>query len=407
MKFIDLRIITALLVIVFTLQFSTSLSQKSRPLGLVFLDTKKPFNNSLQLEDDIIEHWQDSFFIHYDFEDSIIYQTEIERLFNQELINHGGISDHDKARYYFKYGMFLSDNYEMESNKIYNFFNYLYLGPYSDSLIQYSRDIGIYEFDFVSKDAVISGGTEVINMFNLAAGFGDESTKRTILIELVDYAINSGLYEYVIHRAVSDSLLENYTGSFYLHDIQKVIILLKESEYTDWYKYILTSINDAFRFTKYAGSKNYATITPGVNAKFDGDFWFGGELALDISTNRFAYRLRTSEKYDGYFRVSLAHVGFNVNMATNLSEWYFGTIRYTHLHIIHLKLVQFGIIRNLTNDLENSWFYRPQIGLAFGNFQLFYSYTHLFKKDLRPMIAKHAINLRMSLPYFRVSRYNF
>jgi hypothetical protein len=168
---------------------------------------------------------------------------------------------------------------------------------------------------------------------------------------------------------------------------------------------ILKKIYEAYQFTKFNGDTAYFTVTPSANFKYDRDgFWLGGEIAIDFNAIRNPYKI---DKTTPTSRISLMHLGINQLLdQSEKREFYFGFLRINGNGGLYFKIIQFGFIQNLDESNRNAWFYRPQIGYAFGHFQLFYSFTAVFNKELRELAPKHAINLRFAMPYFRVSRYD-
>ena len=61
---------------------------------------------------------------------------------------------------------------------------------------------------------------------------------------------------------------------------------------------------------------------------------------------------------------------------------------------ITISPLKFGCLEDVNNDWY--WYYKPEIGLGFGDFDVFYSYNLFFKEIDNNVHDKHMINFRFS-----------
>ena len=60
---------------------------------------------------------------------------------------------------------------------------------------------------------------------------------------------------------------------------------------------------------------------------------------------------------------------------------------------ITVSILKFGAL-----DFNQSlfWYYKPEVGIGFGNFEVFYSYNAFFNKVPNDVHEKHMLNFRFS-----------
>jgi hypothetical protein len=170
---------------------------------------------------------------------------------------------------------------------------------------------------------------------------------------------------------------------------------------------LIQDVSSFYQATGYNPNQGHALITPSFNYSLGNTERIGGELAFERAFSRNPYRLK-SRTLDNqiYARVSI-FFGYNQELRNSaIREFYFGSGRVSQASFVYVNFVQFGWKHGIDPSKSARWFYRPEVGLAYGNFQMFYSYTHMFNKDMRPLVDRHAINLRFTLPYLRVSHYD-
>jgi hypothetical protein len=392
------------------------LAQRNDRFGLTFLDPKFPkkepllgVNNPkeqyLSIYKDMLDEG-DTYSPHADSTNLVEFEINHSRFFNF-IIEHPEIPKVEKARFAFQYAIDLIE-LVYAGDSIYHIRDYFAEKFIRDNLkTMRSEDLDFEDFDILRSSQAIISGLEVINAFETAANYASGDDRNIILIHLLDYAFSSRLLEYIFHQVYELDLMDKMVYDVALVSIPNYCAMLKESDEVIPYKKILMTVYSAYVETNYCGDSGFIHLTPAFNAKWDSDYWIGVELALDFSQHRYLYAWRFVRDGMPNIRISTLHFGMNFNLnQTSQREYYFGLLRFSHLSLFHLKLVQFGFMKNVPDIDQNLWFYRPQIGLPFGNFQLFYSFTQPLKKDYRQLIPRHAINLRIVFPYFRVNGYS-
>lgn len=408
------------LLVVFLLTFlvcqDNVIAQRNDRFGLTFLDpkfpNKEPLLGVINPENQYLGIYEEMLveaFVNSPQSDSIdIDDFEIDYSgFHNFILKHPDISNQEKAKFSYQRALHLIEQVFV-FDSIYHIRDYFAEDFIRDSLnASYATDLDFEQYDILRYTHTIAAGLEVISAFETAAFLASDEDRKIILIHLLDYAFTSRLLSYVFHQVYERDLMDKMVYDVLLMSIPNYCALLKQTDEVLPYKRILMSVYHAYVETNYCGDNEFIHLTPAFNARYDAAYWIGGEVALDFSVHRYLYAWRLVRDDMPNVRISTFHFGMNVNLnQTNQREFYFGLLRLSHLHFFHLKLVQFGFIQNVPDTEQNLWFYRPQVGLSYGNFQLFYSFTQALKKDYRQLIPRHAINLRIVLPYFRVANYS-
>jgi hypothetical protein len=334
------------------------------------------------------------------------FNTQLYEILHFES-NVSQFSNFGKAQYYFRRAELFSSLSHIFDDAI---FNYREFGRNKPCYLDFHNTYQNYkisqkiEFDFLLR------GTEmIINDYKKAQEISETKKHKTFVdFCLLEYARKSRLISRVGRRFEIDTLYTPIKLE-YLHDVPKFLSSLENDSLTTKVNQLLNILYDSYQKTKFNGDQNYISITPSANLKYDQlGLWYGGEIALDFVNERYLYKFKRIFNSENFSRrITAFHVGFNMNDKTRaINEFYFGTFRRSDIYGVYFKIIQFGFIQNLNETRRNAWFYRPQIGFNIGHFQLFYSYTAVFNKELRQLAPKHAINLRFSMPYFRISRYD-
>lgn len=392
-----------------------AIAQKHRPIGFVPLEAKMPNKNPFfEPKTEQEKKEQEELEIVFSNLEPYSWQNRDNGKLNkqlQDILKHNSniseYSNFGKSQYYFRRAELFGDLKHIFDNAIYNSLAFTRNKPLYDSLHNVNPNYQIsqkVEFDFLLK-----GTQKVIEDYKKAKELSEtKKHHRYIDFHIVDYARKSRFLSRTSRRFDLDTLY-NTTKLEYFHDMPQFLNSLNNDSLTTKVKEILVEIHEAYQRTKYNGEDHYIAITPSANYKFDrAGTWIGGEVAIDFVNDRPRYNVKKLFNTEHWSRrISAFHFGFNmVNTPRRLNEYYFGTFRRSEIYGVYFKIFQFGFIQNVDESQRNAWFYRPQIGLSIGHFQLFYSYTAVFIKELRQLAPKHAVNIRFSMPYFRVSRYD-
>ena len=149
-----------------------------------------------------------------------------------------------------------------------------------------------------------------------------------------------------------------------------------------------------------------AGITFSQNTSFSkNSVWIGAEVSF------FSRLLQSSiEKETTAAAFESFTFGWSRNVSSNdlqYSNYDFSLVRIGSP--ITISILKFGCLDNYNDDLQ--WYYKPEVGLGFGDFEVFYSYNLFFKKLDDNMDQKHMINFRFSkklssLYFLKLFNYN-
>jgi hypothetical protein len=389
----------------------TAYSQKHRPIGFVPFEAKIPNKNPFlepKTEQEKKEQIElDSVFL---FPEQYSHRRDKKEPKLKTIIDYeqkiNALSDFGKSQYYIRRALILSTYDLVYDSAIFNY-NAFYRNKGENHDV-YSSVSSNEEFKRITGLFTIKGTNLVLSDFEKCASLtANKKQIKYVNLCIVDYALESKFLDVVNKIREVENFFEHFKKIEELEEIPNYLSNVNEKDldvFAPLYD-ILKKIYEAYKFTKFNGETAYFTVTPSSNFKYDRDgFWLGGEIAIDFNAIRNPYKI---DKLTPTSRISLMHVGINQLLdQSEQREFYFGFLRINGNGGLYFKIIQFGFIQNLDDSNRNAWFYRPQIGFAFGHFQLYYSYTAVFNKELRELAPKHAINLRFAMPYFRVSRYD-
>lgn len=265
----------------------------------------------------------------------------------------------------------------------------------------------------VPFDKALAGAHELRSFLEKAIVLSDDLGKDFLKSLWLKYCYESGLM-YLIQAETRQEFIEKIKISeddwFGLPRIDQLDGFVAEHQDLKTMQKSTDIIQTVFRdynLTGFNPNQGHALITPSFNYSLGNTERIGGELAFEHATLRNPYKLRNRTLDNQiYARVSI-FFGYNQEIRNNATrEFYFGSGRMSQAHFFYGNLFQFGWKNGIDPTKNARWFYRPEVGLAYGNFQMFYSYTLMFNKDMRSLVDRHAINLRFTLPYFRVSHYD-
>ncbi|MDF1697481.1 MAG: hypothetical protein P1U56_16680 [Saprospiraceae bacterium] len=128
-------------------------------------------------------------------------------------------------------------------------------------------------------------------------------------------------------------------------------------------------------------------------AKYDGDIWLGGELAL-FSGYAPLYTLRDSDgttvaKNRVAVSASMLTLGYYRNLNTDYGDYSISLVRIEAP--LFIDLFKLGYIKDSN---KNHWYYRPEIGVGYSILQLSLGYNFFFKKEGTEDLANVFTTLR-------------
>ncbi len=393
---------------------SNSFSQKNLNHGFIFRDAKEPRNNPFRVAKNP-QHRAELALIYVEIPEfnpkeylREKHNPKVQKSVNA-LLQKPEMSSYGRSVLHYESFLYKS-KYAFIGDTIYQI-RALYRSPEpflsSDTTYLKSDEWFEERFSIVPFNPVINGWNDLMTHYNQVLNLADEKGQKFIKMALLRYVDESYLLEflgdYVRNRTSFSSPDELNVFSCRLY-----LDYLQSRELEPEIVAILEVVQAAYVQTNFQGDEDLLSITPSINYKRDNAHWVGGEIALEFSSNRYMYRPYRFERLDGYARMSFFHFGVNFQLPSDgLREYYFGLTRFSNLFGLYCKLVQFGFIRNIPNINKSAWFYKPQIGLSYGNFQIYYSFTHVFEKELRYVVPNHALNLRFSLPLYRIQQYSY
>jgi hypothetical protein len=306
-----------------------------------------------------------------------------------------------RAQVYYRIASDLMKTGEAIEGRIYNSWAYL-----SD----FEGDIEISDLPL---DQVLAGALQIQEFLAKAASFTDDQGKDFLKQLWLKYCYESGLMERIRSAAQEDALVLGKISKddwFILPRIDQLDGFVAEHQDLKTMqksKDIIQTVFRDYNLTGFNPNQGHALITPSFNYSLGNTERIGGELAFERAMLRNPYKLRNRTLDNQiYARVSI-FFGYNQEVRNSATrEFYFGSGRISQAHFFYGNLFQFGWKNGIDPTKNARWFYRPEVGLAYGNFQMFYSYTLMFNKDMRSLVDRHAINMRFTLPYLRVSHYD-
>ena len=400
-----------LVLLLVTSCFPLIAQRNEKPVNLVFLDKKFPRSCSVceaKTETEKSDHLRIKAFIkNLTCKDCPKIKLEV---YTQKLLQYAdtatGLSDFGKAQIYYRVAADLMVSEELINGRVHNVWQYMRNQGCRDSS-------HIDRLLMISEEEVLAGADEILKLLQKASDLSDDSGKDFLKHLWLKYAYESGLVTFIHRKTEAEAIkkfkiIEDEWLDFpridgipiYLRE-NRDLVIIQASEH------LLQEIDASYQFTGFNPKQSHLLITPSFNYLRSNREHIGGELALEIASLRNPYKFR-NRTLDGqiYARTAM-FFGYNQQMDNaNLREFYFGSGRISQVFFGYLNVIQFGWKNGIDADKNARWFYRPEIGLAYGNFQAFYSYTHMFNKEMRGLVDRHALNLRLTLPHVRVSRYN-
>ncbi len=379
--------------------------RKEQVVNLVFLDKTfprkcpicEPITESQKREDQVIKE-----FIKNHTCLGCADRNFAEYLNKMELFadTSAALSGFGKAQVYYRLAYDLM-RYESEmDNKVFN-------------VSAHERINTSFAVDARNLDKVLAGAQQVKSYLDESSRLSDEQGKYFLKHVWLEYAYGSGFMDYVTNTAIEEATKLKYIEDEWLEfteidEIEAFVSTYEHLRSVNSASPLLTEVSQSYQKTGYNPQQEHPLITPSFNWLQSKNYrQFGVELALDIANLRNPYRVQGSRlSNEIYTRFSGIYVGMNqLEANSRRREFYFGIGRSTQIGFIYANIFQFGWKQGLDPDKFARWFYRPEAGFSFGNFQVFYSYTLLFSKQFRPMVDNHTINFRFTLPHVRIGRY--
>lgn len=169
----------------------------------------------------------------------------------------------------------------------------------------------------------------------------------------------------------------------------------------------LKNINDTtavyksdFKALKEKGyQQEYGSLDFGINYMRGKVNWLGGDVSL-ITFNGERWKSKTEADKNFIPKDVPVKMGFlNVSYLRNLTnsdyDLSFSLLQLTSPFV--LNITKFGYLKSEDTGLKY-WYYRPEIGVGWGCFSIYYSYNFKLTNDSPPVSEKHLLNLRIAVP---------
>ncbi len=129
-----------------------------------------------------------------------------------------------------------------------------------------------------------------------------------------------------------------------------------------------------------------------IITKYNKDLWLGGELSLirwQEFKNTVEEKNHTMINGKTDFIASVLSFSYLRNLSKDQSDFNFSVLKTQSPY--YIDIMKFGFI---SFDKSYNWYYRPELGYAFNQVSISYSYNTFFKNKLNPtLFPKHSISV--------------
>ena len=157
--------------------------------------------------------------------------------------------------------------------------------------------------------------------------------------------------------------------------------------------------------TDYNPFISYQAVSVGINTSFGKELWYGFQLAYEPFVEIYN-PLLVRHPFLGYrtdYRTSYFGIKLLVNPDLTKKDFLLSLADVTPTDFIYLNPYQVGW--HLYGKNNNKMFARPEIGIHYSIFTLFYCYNWTFDKEIRPFTEKHMVNFKISYPLFKIGSF--
>ena len=154
--------------------------------------------------------------------------------------------------------------------------------------------------------------------------------------------------------------------------------------------------SDLNLLSSHGYKKDRFGMAASLSVRYDGSFWLGFDFAL-FSGYTSPYTLKdghgsTIAKRKYTLSASAFVLGYSHNLESSASDFNFSLIRIEAP--LFIDILNVGYIRTMGN---NSWYYRPQLGLGYYWFQLSAGYNIFFRNNSELGQSKWMVQLRTKI----------
>lgn len=183
------------------------------------------------------------------------------------------------------------------------------------------------------------------------------------------------------------------------HQVDRMQFLKSVNDTTLLYK------NDLKELKSKGYQEEFGSFDIGINFMKGNYNWLGADVSL-ITYNGERWRSKNDKNqakqfvvpFSMPFKMGFMNVSFLKNLSNSDYDVSFSLFQLTSPMVVNIT--KFGYQKNRESGLKY-WYYRPEIGLGWNSFSVYYSYNCMFKKQSSPFIEKHLLNLRIAIPVLK------
>jgi hypothetical protein len=168
-----------------------------------------------------------------------------------------------------------------------------------------------------------------------------------------------------------------------------------EEMYDLTYKQLADKYFQDESYTEFIPFQGYLGLNLGLSGNMGKYNLMGAEVSYEWVTNR--------NPFNNEGRIDIIGLVYHKESGGNRNEFLFNFLNFKKIYIASVNLFQFGLQSGLTN--EWNWCYRPQLGYAYGPFQIGYAYNITFNAEARKNANGHLFTFNFSYPLIRIGKY--
>ena len=168
-----------------------------------------------------------------------------------------------------------------------------------------------------------------------------------------------------------------------------------EEMYDLTYKQLADKYFQDESYTDFIPYREYLGLNFGLSGNIGKYNLLGAEVSYELVANR--------NPFNNHRRLDIIGLVYHQESGGNRNEFLFNFLNFRKIDFASVNLFQFGLQSGLTN--EWNWCYRPQLGYAFGPFQIGYAYNFTFNAEARKNANGHLFTFNFSYPLIRIGKY--
>lgn len=180
------------------------------------------------------------------------------------------------------------------------------------------------------------------------------------------------------------------------HQVDRMKFLKKIKDTTALYK------NDLKELKSNGYQEEFGSFDIGINFMKGNHNWLGADVSLvTYNGDRWMSKKNKFETkqylvpFSMPFKMGFLNVSYLRNLTNSDYDLSFSLFQLTSPMVFNVT--KFGYQKSEQTGLKY-WYYRPEIGLGWGCFAIYYSYNCKLTKQSSPVSEKHLLNLRITVP---------